>query len=62
MLTESQAPSDEVADCLNEYDKEEWWGIISTRIAPNLTREEFEVDWAENMALKAERQRQRGLS
>lgn len=46
---------------LDELDKEEMWDV-GRRIVPGYTREKFERDWEEFLALKAEHERQRGMN
>jgi hypothetical protein len=36
---------------LDEYDKEEWWDV-ARRLNADITREEYEQQWAEFVALK----------
>lgn len=39
---------------LHEFDKEEWWDV-ARKVRPDLTREEYERQWAEFVAKKARR-------
>lgn len=45
---------------LDELDKEEWWDVCR-RMRPDMTREQYDADWKEFIAMKAEHQRQRSL-
>lgn len=46
---------------LNEFDADEWFDAAK-RLKPEMTRAEFDEDWAEFQRLKAEHQRKAQLS
>jgi len=37
---------------LDEYDQDEWWDVCH-RLRPDVSREQFDVQWAEFLALMA---------
>lgn len=39
---------------LDEFDKDEWWDVCR-KLRPELTREEYDVLWADFQAMKARR-------
>lgn len=44
-------PSEAEVDALNAFDREEWWDICRS-VRPDITRDQFEIDWQEFLALK----------
>ncbi len=46
---------------LNEFEAEEWFDVCR-QVKPGYTWEQFEKDWAEFAAMKAEVERQRAMN
>ncbi len=45
---------------LSDLDRDEWWDVYRV-FMPNATRDDFDRDWAEFQAMKAEHQRKMRL-
>jgi len=41
---------------LNEFTKDEWW-LVAQKAKPGITREEFDRQWDEAMAMKSKKQK-----